>query len=147
MEEIIETIERLLSELGSYVETADAQALVFKKDAKKWSKKEILGHLIDSGTHNLHRFIEITEEDKPYRVRSYQQDVMVRENDYQQMETADLLTFLLLVNGRIIVVLRKQTTQNLAHPIILSDGKPETLHFLIEDYVSHLAHHCKQIIA
>jgi ribosome biogenesis SPOUT family RNA methylase Rps3 len=32
---------------------------------KKWSKKQILGHLVDSGINNLQRFTEIQFEEKP----------------------------------------------------------------------------------
>ena len=35
-----------------------------KIDTNKWSKKEILGHLIDSAINNLQRFTEIQYSEK-----------------------------------------------------------------------------------
>ena len=35
----------------------------FKIDVNKWSKKEILGHLVDSALINLQRFVRCTYEE------------------------------------------------------------------------------------
>jgi|TARA_R110000737_G_scaffold264685_1_gene272514 hypothetical protein len=60
---------------------------------KKWSKKEILGHLIDSGINNLQRFTEIQFSDRPYVIRKYNQNELVIVNDYQNAEIKEILDF------------------------------------------------------
>jgi len=62
-----------------------------KSTPNKWSKKEILGHLIDSGINNPQRFTEIQFESKPYKLRNYHQNKLVIANDYQNVNTKDLL--------------------------------------------------------
>src|SRR6478609_7364599 len=63
----------------------------FKPAPEKWSKKEILGHLIDSATNNHQRFIRIQFEDNP--VIGYDQNKWVEYSRYQQMSTTELIRF------------------------------------------------------
>ncbi|HLG31627.1 MAG TPA: hypothetical protein VI362_01205, partial [Ignavibacteriaceae bacterium] len=39
-----------------------------KPAPNKWSKKEILGHLIDSAANNHHRFVRAQFENVPFKV-------------------------------------------------------------------------------
>ena len=59
MQSTIEKFERLLVENAIYFRTINASALEEKISKDKWSRKEIIGHLIDSLIHNLVRFTEI----------------------------------------------------------------------------------------
>src|SRR6185436_12071230 len=52
-----------------------------KPDPKKWSKKEILGHLVDSAQNNIRRFIVGQYENNPQIV--YNQDQWVAMQVYQ----------------------------------------------------------------
>ena len=57
----------------------------FKPSPQKWSKKEILGHLIDSATNNHHRFVRVQFEDKP--AIYYDQDMWVYYNYYNELSS------------------------------------------------------------
>lgn len=116
-----------------------------KISVSKWSKKEILGHLIDSAVNNLQRFTEVQFFDKPYQVRPYNQDESVKYNDYQNKNNQDIIQLWLHLNSHILEIIKKQTTQTLQYEIILPNGDVANLLFLIEDYVEHLFYHLKQI--
>src|SRR5215203_4736341 len=62
-----------------------SEELLQKSAAVKWSKQEILGHLIDSAINNLKRFTEIQFLPQPYTVISYKQNELVTVNDYQHL--------------------------------------------------------------
>lgn len=111
----------------------------------KWSKKEILGHLVDSGINNLQRFTEIQFESKPYVVRKYNQDELVKANNYQAAEVRELLNLWLAINARIRRVMGLQTEKTLAYRIKIEDRSFD-LKFLMEDYIVHLEHHLNQIM-
>ena len=64
-------------------------------------EKEILGHLIDSGINNLQRFTKIKFEDKPYIIRKYKRNELVKANDYQNAQTNEIIKFCLSINNRI----------------------------------------------
>jgi hypothetical protein len=56
-----------------------------KPHPDKWSKKQILGHLIDSAANNHQRFIRIQYEDVPTVV--YDQTQWNKLNHYQELDS------------------------------------------------------------
>jgi hypothetical protein len=146
MKEPINKLEKLLALGLEYISKTPDSEMAFKPSPEKWSKKEILGHLIDSGVNNLQRFIEIQIEDKPYRIRLYNQDELVKVNDYQNSETKEIIDFWLAVNNRIKVLINLQTEETLNFKIELYENDFTDLRFLMTDYVEHTEHHLKQIM-
>ena len=146
MTETIKRLEELLESGSAYLETVPDSGLRHRTLPGKWSKLEILGHLIDSGINNLQRFTEIQFSEEPYRIRRYEQDHLVIANDYQHAEISELLPLWLALNRRIIRIMRQQTETALKTEIILPDGQLSDLKFLMVDYTEHLEYHLKQII-
>ena len=121
--------------------------MVYKVSTKKWSKKEILGHLIDSGINNLQRFTEIQFTTAiPYKIRNYSQNELVKANDYQNAETKEIAEFWKAINNRILYLFSIQNEKLLNTEIIFENGDTSDLKFLMEDYVNHLEHHLNQIL-
>jgi len=145
MEELSQRLELLIQNGLEYIRLADELALSQKTSPEKWSKKEILGHLIDSAINNLQRFTEVQLAPKPYQIRSYRQVELVIANNYQSASVKELTILWQAVNRRIQQVILLQTELTLAFPIILGNGDSADLAFLIRDYVDHLDHHLHQI--
>ena len=145
MKETIIRLDQLIESGLQHISDCSKSELSHKPNANKWSKKEIIGHLIDSGIHNLQRFTEIQYENKPYKIRKYFQDGLVIANDYQNVDIDDRLAFWIAVNNQIRFVMKMQTSETLSYPIELSTGVVSDLRFLITDYVDHLEHHLNQI--
>lgn len=120
--------------------------LSHKKSPEKWSKKEILGHLIDSAMHNLQRFTEIQFETKPYPVRKYKQNELVAANHYQQANKDELIQLWSALNKRLLSVMEQQREETLNYQIVISEEQISDFHFLMQDYVDHLEHHLRQIM-
>ncbi len=124
----------------------DNASLTAKPEAGKWSKKEVIGHLIDSAQNNLRRFIVGQYEPGPHIV--YAQDFWVSANRYNEMDKADIIQLWRLMNERICVVLEQMPERQ--YHRVCNTGKSEpvlhTLEWLADDYVSHLKHHINQII-
>ena len=146
MTEVVNRLEQLLETGLKYISQASESELTKKQNPKKWSKKEILGHLIDSGINNLQRFTEIQFVDRPYKLRQYSQNELVITNDYQNSETSEIIDFLLSINNRIKNIMRLQTEKTLNYKIELGKNNISDLKFLMTDYVEHLEHHLNQII-
>src|SRR6187431_2730525 len=87
--------------------TEDEFAL--KPSPDKWSKKEILGHLLDSATNNHHRFIRAQFEDKP-RI-DYHAESWTRANHYQDLPIPHLISFWQLYNLHIAKVIEQMPAQ------------------------------------
>ena len=133
------------------IETRKAEILLisekemsFKPSSTQWSKREILGHLIDSAKCNLKRFSEI--RNSIYFIKPYSQKELVIENDYQNEHTSNLLFIWLKINTQIVAIIKEKTAFELDTNIVLISGERKNLGFLINDYILHLKHHLNQII-
>ncbi len=146
MSETTNKLEQLLKDGLHYLLKSPESEINRKVSPEKWSKKEILGHLIDSGINNLQRFTEIQFESKPYKIRKYQQNELVIANDYQNAKTNEIIEFWLSINNRIKNLMELQTEKTLNYKIELEKDTISDLRFLMKDYVDHLEHHLNQIM-
>jgi hypothetical protein len=111
----------------------------------KWSKQEILGHLIDSAVNNLKRFTDAQYFPQPYTVIRYNQDELVVINRYQQLPWEHLLQLWSILNKQVLYVAGNIPAEKLAYTIITTSGESKTLEWLVIDYVEHMEHHLKQL--
>lgn len=113
----------------------------------RWSRKEILGHLIDSAANNHARFVQVQlAAPQPLPLRPYDQEAWVRLADYQHLPAAELLTLWTSYNRLIIHLLGQIPAPLLAAECLTLNHNPVTLQWLAADYVLHLEHHVQQII-
>ena len=108
----------------------------------KWSKKEILGHLIDSAQNNLRRFIVAQYEQNPKI--TYRQDFWVKSVNYQEWKLNDLVPLWYLTNMQIVQVLKAITDEAAAGTCETESSR--TIAWLAEDYLKHLKHHIHQVL-
>lgn len=146
MKKTINHLEDLIHDALDFITSASDKKLSIKPAPEKWSKKEILGHLIDSAINNLQRFTEIQFLEKPFAIKRYNQDGLVKVNAYQKADLNELFDLWLCLNERITTIMKVQTEETLAFEIVLPDGEKSDLKFLMEDYVVHLEHHLKQVM-
>lgn len=144
MQDAIFKFEKILNENVNYFSTLKNEVLEAKVPGK-WSKKEILGHLVDSAIHNLVRFTEINYAEKPYQHRPYNQIDLVNLNEYQKMDITELTALWFSVNNQIVRIMKSVDEKALDYKIVLSDQSVIDLRFLMTDYVEHLEHHINQI--
>jgi hypothetical protein len=113
----------------------------------KWSKQEILGHLIDSAINNLKRFTEIQFLPLPYTVISYRQDELIIVNDYQNLPLQHLLDLWKALNQQIVLVVQRIPPDKLKYNVDpqYESREMKTLEWIICDYVAHMEHHFRQI--
>ena len=114
-----------------------------KPQPNKWSKKEIIGHLIDSATNNHQRFVRAQFEVRPEI--SYDQNNWNAFSFYQEIESGQLILFWTIYNKQLIEIIKRISPENLKRQVKI-EGDLFSLAFLFEDYVAHLEHHLKQII-
>jgi DinB superfamily len=105
----------------------------------QWSKKEIIGHLIDSATNNHQRFVRCQFEDVPTII--YDQNKWNEFSFYQNIEIKQLIEFWAIYNKQLVEICKQIPKRNLPRECQMKDGTRLTLEFLINDYVTHLEHH------
>ncbi|XZF12787.1 DinB family protein [Chitinophagaceae bacterium MMS25-I14] len=109
---------------------------------EKWSKKEILGHLIDSAANNHQRFVRTQFEDIP--AISYDQNGWNHYSYYNQMDQRQLVQFWEIYNRHLLTLASHIPAEFLERKCRTNAGEV-TLQWLVEDYVVHMEHHLKQL--
>jgi hypothetical protein len=137
--------------LDEAVDASRAPLLAISEEAagkragpEKWSRKEILGHLIDSASNNHQRFVRLQSEEI-LAMPPYQQNHWVGAQNYHGRGWSELVEFWLAYNRHLAHVIRHVDAKAAGH-IWRAPGKDYSLAFLIEDYLSHLRHHLAQIL-
>jgi hypothetical protein len=141
------TVTRLISTIEEFLKNdADAIDWEAKPAPEKWSKKEILGHLVDSAQVNLERFVRCTYEENFKLV--YDQNEWVAAKYYHETDIKEILDLWILTNRQIIRMLAGYPPTRLQPKC--DTGKYQVkLHavdWLSADYVDHIQHHLKQMI-
>jgi hypothetical protein len=109
-----------------------------------WSRKEILGHLIDSASNNHQRFVRASLQDS-LEFPGYDQNGCVRVQAPNEADWGVLVSLWAAYNRYLAHVIAHLPASKLEAPCRIGSGDQVTLRFLAEDYVRHLVHHLEQI--
>ena len=138
LSEIVRNSETWLHQIGN----ADA---TFHPAPEKWSKKEILAHLIDSASNNHQRFVRAASEGKLEFPGYDQARMIILENP--NLASWELLLELWSSYNRYLAHVLTQLPESCsAAPCKIGGRPPVTLLWLAADYVEHLKHHLNQIV-
>ena len=147
MEKTIKELQQIIDMFSQKISAIPEAEFSAKHAPNKWSKKEVLGHLIDSAQNNLRRFICGQYETTPPKI-VYEQDFWVQAIGYQEKRSSDVILLWRLVNDQICSVLQTMPASNYNRMCDTSKQTEQfhSLQWLAEDYVKHLKHHLNQII-
>ncbi len=142
IQETITTLENIVSKYTSLLQAISEADYVLKPVSGKWSKKELLGHLVDSAQNNIRRFVMAQYEALPQVV--YAQDDWVTIANYQHYPTPDLISLWTLLNKHICIVLKNIPDGDEKKECITNE--PKSIEWIAADYIKHLLHHLHQIL-
>ena len=111
----------------------------------KWSKRELLGHLIDSASNNHQRFVRAQQIDK-LAFPSYNADPWVAVQRYHDAPWSNLLDLWLAYNRHLVHVMRAIPEDRLAMRCDIVGYGESSLGEIVVDYVDHIEHHMRQIL-
>lgn len=109
-----------------------------------WSRKQVLGHLIDSASNNHQRFVRAALQPSLEFPR-YDQDGNVRVQAPQDADWLLLISLWAAYNRYLAHIIARLPASKLETICKIGDGQPVTLSFVASDYVTHLLHHLHQI--
>ena len=136
--ENIQSLQNYLVQFPKLLKALPVYQIEYKPYENKWSKKEILGHLIDSAINNLMRFVVAQHENDPNIL--YDQVKWCKSNHHQTADVNHLITLWESLNRQLLYVWSQLTPDMLSRT-----ANGHTLEFLIDDYVSHFEQHLNQI--
>jgi hypothetical protein len=144
MKQTSDQLHKIASSFSEKLKAVDEEKYSFKPSLEKWSKKEVLGHLIDSAQTNIRRFVVAQYEDSPKIV--YRQDEWVAISDYQNYETIVLIELWRLLNHHAAIILSNMTEVASKRKCDTNDKVNHSIEWLADDYMKHLLHHLHQIL-
>jgi hypothetical protein len=109
-----------------------------------WSRKQVIGHLIDSASNNHQRFVRAvlqTSLDFP----GYDQSGSVRVQAVQGADWKLLVSLWAAYNRYLAHVIAQLPDSKLETVCRIGSGNAVTLGFLAQDYLTHLIHHLSQL--
>jgi hypothetical protein len=109
-----------------------------------WSRKQVLGHLIDSASNNHQRFVRAMLQ-ASLVFPSYDQEGNIRVQAVQEADWGLLVSLWAAYNRYLAHVIAHIPPSQLDTPCGIGDGEPVTLGFLASGYLTHLHHHLRQI--
>jgi hypothetical protein len=109
-----------------------------------WTRKQVLGHMLDSATNNRHRFVGAAI-DGYYKGPQYDQKPWVNAHGYAEQEWETLLRWWDAEHEILASVVERIPEERLEAICTVGDEAPVTLRFLIEDYLHHQRGHAEQI--
>ena len=147
LDKVITRLLKHINEIPTKLLSYSEEELRRKPEPNKWSKKELLGHLVDSAANNHHRFVKIQFLLSPFFVEGYAQNDWVRIQNYNEKDTQQLVELWKVYNEHILFIMQNTPEENLKIKIKAEDPfeNADTLFFLMKDYVDHMDHHLKQI--
>jgi hypothetical protein len=110
-----------------------------------WSRKQELGHLIDSATNNRVRFAAAALSGA-YAGPTYDGEGWVTLGGYQSMPWNTVLDLWSALNTALATLIANIREERLTVHCQVGGGVSVTLDFLIEDYILHMQHHLDHLL-
>jgi DinB superfamily len=144
MESVANDLLSALESAGRLRQINEATAAA-PRSPGKWSRKQVLGHLVDSAANNHQRFVRLQLTPR-IDLPGYDADAWVRVQSYQERPWSEIIQLWQSYNTQLAAIIRRVDANALQHVWHTPDGKDLTLEFLMRDYVVHLRHHLDQIL-
>jgi hypothetical protein len=145
MQKVITELSETIEKYHFLLQQLEEKDFSKKVNPGKWSKKEELGHIIDSAQNNIQRFIRVQYEENVHVM--YHPDNWVTFSNYQNRDIKELIELWYLLNKQIIAILQKipaekqETSMSFDKDVSVKN----TTLFIAEDYVKHMKHHLENI--
>jgi hypothetical protein len=139
---LIEEWESKLSELSNEVITE-------RRNSQNRNIKQILGHLIDSASNNIHRYVHLQYRESPLEFPNYasegNNDRWIAIQSYQTEEWVKMIRLWIYINYHLIHVIRHINPDKLDNVWIAGPGRQISLKDMVIDYLRHLKLHLSEI--
>ena len=144
MKEIAEQLKEVIEKARGHLLAINPEEAATKPAPESWSKKEVIGHLIDSAANNHQRFVRAMY-DQALSFPPYDQNAWAASQHCDDIPWEDLLELWYAYNRHLSHIIARIPPHALANPCNVGRDEPVTLRFVIEDYLRHLRHHLARL--
>ncbi len=145
MKDIARKIRSIIASVEPELSRMNDDETGLKPAPHEWSKKEILGHLIDSAANNHQRFVRAVNK-AAEQFPTYDQDEWVRIQQYNEAPWSSLVTLWYAYNHHLSHIIECIPGDAESSPCNIGKSAPVPLGFIVKDYLYHLRHHLKDLL-
>ncbi|MEK6304427.1 MAG: nitroreductase family protein [Acidobacteriota bacterium] len=139
----IEKLRSLIAVVPVRLRSIDDEQAAAKQAPDSWSKKQELGHLIDSVSNN-HQRIARAQAESDLILPGYDGDRWVELHGYQYREWHELIDVWRAGNKQLLVAAQSAPDASWPNAVTVG-GEEQTAGFVMADYVRHMAEHLRHI--
>jgi hypothetical protein len=122
-----------------------------RKNSQNRSIRQIVGHMVDSASNNIHRVIHMHYQSSPIKYPDYanlgNNDRWIAIQNYQEEEWNDLVGLWVSLNRHMVHLIKQVDVSKLDQYWISALNEPVTLREMITDYPRHFKLHLDEISA
>jgi hypothetical protein len=145
MKDIARQLRAIIARTEPQLSQMNPDDMAFKRAPQEWSKKEILGHLIDSAVNNHQRFVRAVNG-VAVQFPTYDQNEWVRIQRHNDRPWPSLVALWSEYNNHLSHIIECIPQDAESAPCNIGKQDPVPLDFVIRDYIRHLLHHLKDIL-
>lgn len=139
----IEKLSLLIAVAPVRLKAIGEEQAAVKAAPDSWSKKQELGHLIDSASNNHQRVVRAQAE-SGLIMPGYDGDRWVELHGYQDREWHELIDLWSAGNKQLLAAAQSASDESWPNAVTVS-GEEQTAGFVMSDYVRHMAQHLRHI--
>ena len=145
MHAVAEEIRVVVARVTPLLAQMNADEAAAKPQPEKWSKKEVLGHLIDSAANNHQRFVRAGYK-AALEFPAYAQNDWVRVQGHQEADWPLLVELWSAYNRHLCGVLERLPAEAFSELCNFGKDGPVPLEVVVKGYLTHLRHHVVQLV-
>lgn len=150
-EDVIKEIEQIIEKEELFLNGLDGETISTRLNSQNRSIKQIVGHMIDSASNNLHRVVHLHYGANPLVFPNYatngNNDRWIGIQHFQEEDWQTLVQLWKYSNLHFVHVIKHVDAQKLNNKWIAGEGEEVSLQDMIRDYPRHLELHMSEVHA
>jgi hypothetical protein len=146
-QEIVELINQWESRLSRFHEDLISE----RRNEQNRTIRQILGHMIDSASNNIHRIVHLQYRESPVSFPNYasegNNDRWIAIQDYQHEDWNHMIQLWKYINLHWVHVVANISPEKLQQEWIAAPGSNISLKVMVTDYLRHFRLHLNEINA
>ena len=144
--EIPGQIARLIEDVENASSSWSPESWQHRRAPGKWSRIEIVGHLVDSARNNTERLVRALSVPS-LEWPGYQQNEQVSVQHYHESVAKETLALWAALNRHLAYVVGRVPREKLSTRCHVGESWEVSLEEMMLDYVAHMEHHLRQVLA
>ncbi|MDO8898608.1 MAG: DinB family protein [Bacteroidales bacterium] len=148
-EPIIQGLLSLIEEWEPKLSSLSSEVISKRRNSQNRTIKQIIGHMIDSASNNIHRIVHLQYQPSPLIYPDYanlgNNDRWIAIQNYQDGKWNDLIQLWKYSNFHVVHVIQNVNADKLENEWITALNKNVSLKAMILDYLKHIKLHLNEI--